>query len=78
MGEIIATLGVNSALTPEDVEITPGTEDIVVEPSEGCFLRTVTVKAIPADDGGSGDDTGNDTGDNTGNDTGDTGDNGNG
>jgi hypothetical protein len=76
MGEIIATLGVNSALTPEDVEITPGTEDIVVEPSEGCFLRTVTVKAIPADDGGSSDGDNTD-GDDTG-DTGDTGDNGNG
>jgi hypothetical protein len=48
MGEITATLNVSSALAPEDVEVTPGVEDIVIEPSEGCYLRSVTIKAIPA------------------------------
>lgn len=51
MAEVTATLSVNTALTPEDIEVTPGTEDIVIEPSEGCFLRTVTVKAIPNNGG---------------------------
>lgn len=48
MADIMGILQVSSALVPQDVEIEPGTEDIVVEPSEGCYLRSVTVKAIPA------------------------------
>lgn len=51
MAEVAATLSVSSALSPEDIEVTPGEEDIVVEPSEGCYLRTVTVKAIPNNGG---------------------------
>jgi hypothetical protein len=46
--EITGVLNVNNALEPQDVEVTPGAEDIVVEPAEGCYLRSVTVKAIPA------------------------------
>jgi hypothetical protein len=49
MAEIIGALNVSNALSPQDVEVTPGTEDIVIEPAEGCYLRSVTIKAIPAD-----------------------------
>jgi hypothetical protein len=45
--EITGVLNVNNALEPQDVEVTPGAEDIVVEPAEGCYLRSVTIKAIP-------------------------------
>jgi hypothetical protein len=48
MAEITGILNVNNALVPQDVEIEPGAEDIIVEPAEGCYLRSVTVKAIPA------------------------------
>ena len=50
--EITGVLNVNNALVPQDVEVTPGAEDITVEPDEGCYLRSVVVKAIsPVDDG---------------------------
>ncbi len=62
MGEVTATLSVSNALTPQDVEVTPTNEDVTIEPAEGCYLRTVVVKAIPTpdepdtpSDGGDGD-----------------------
>jgi hypothetical protein len=48
MADIMGILQVSSALVPQDVEVEPGTEDIVIEPAEGCYLRSVTIKAIPA------------------------------
>ena len=47
--EITGVLNVNNALEPQDIEITPTNEDITIEPSEGCYIRSVIVKAIPAD-----------------------------
>jgi hypothetical protein len=49
MAEITGVLSVSSALIPQDIEITPSDEDIVVEPAEGHYIRSVVVKAIPAD-----------------------------
>lgn len=48
--EVTGVLSVNNALEPQDIEITPSDEDIVVEPAEGHYIRSVTVKAIPAND----------------------------
>ena len=48
MAEITGVLSVNNALEPQDIEITPTSEDITIAPSEGCYIRSVVVKAIPA------------------------------
>ena len=47
--EVTGVLSVNNALEPQDVEVTPTNEDITIEPAEGCYIRSVVVKAIPAD-----------------------------
>ena len=47
--EVTGVLSVNNALEPQDIEVTPTTEDITIEPAEGCYIRRVIVKAIPAD-----------------------------
>jgi hypothetical protein len=47
MAEITGVLSVNNALEPQDIEVTPSDEDITIEPVEGCYLRSVVVKAIP-------------------------------
>jgi hypothetical protein len=47
MAEITGVLSVNNALEPQDIEVTPSDEDITIEPAEGCYLRSVVVKAIP-------------------------------
>jgi hypothetical protein len=47
--EVTGVLSVNNALEPQDIEVTPTTEDITIEPAEGCYIRSVVVKAIPAD-----------------------------
>ena len=48
--EVTGVLSVNNALEPQDVEVTPTNEDITIEPAEGCYIRSVVVKAIPADE----------------------------
>lgn len=47
--EVTGVLNVNNALEPQDIEVTPTNEDITIEPAEGCYIRSVLVKAIPAD-----------------------------
>lgn len=47
--EVTGVLSVNNALEPQDIEVTPTNEDITIEPAEGCYIRSVVVKAIPAD-----------------------------
>jgi hypothetical protein len=47
--EVTGVLSVNNALEPQDIEVTPTAEDITIEPAEGCYIRSVVVKAIPAD-----------------------------
>ena len=46
--EVTGVLSVNNALEPQDIEVTPTNEDITIEPAEGCYIRSVVVKAIPA------------------------------
>ena len=60
--EVTGVLSVNNALEPQDVEVTPTNEDITIEPAEGCYIRSVVVKAIPNNGGGTGDGDGTDSG----------------
>jgi hypothetical protein len=64
MAEITGVLSVNNALEPQDIEVTPANEDITIEPAEGCYIRSVVVKAIPNNGGGTGDGSGTDSGNN--------------
>lgn len=58
--------GVSSAKKPQDIEITPTTEDITVTADEGFYIRSVIVKAIPSSseetEGGNNDNSGADSG----------------
>jgi hypothetical protein len=56
--EVTGVLSVNNALEPQDIEVTPTNEDITIEPAEGCYIRSVVVKAIPNNGGGTGNDGG--------------------
>ena len=62
--EVTGVLSVNIALEPQDIEVTPTNEDITIEPAEGCYIRSVVVKAIPNNGGGTGDGGGTDSGNN--------------
>jgi hypothetical protein len=62
--EVTGVLSVNNALEPQDIEVTPTAEDITIEPAEGFYIRSVVVKAIPNNGGGTGDGGGTDSGNN--------------
>lgn len=42
--------GVCSAKTPQDITVEPSSEVQTIKPDNGCYIRSVTVKAIKQDD----------------------------
>ena len=42
--------GCSSAKTPQDITIEPSNEVQTIKPDDGCYIRSVTVKAIKQDD----------------------------